>query len=269
MLIGTVGTYILQRELGRGAVGHVGRAKRAADGKFVAVKIVNPRMDLLAQGMIGNISTRFKREAMNGLKLEHNHVVSVLDHGSFQRSNFLVMELALNSCRELLDAAGKFSTADAAVIIDACCQALAYLHANGCIHRDVKPDNILKLQRGFVLGDLGIVKWSDLNPAFVSAGTITRDSVQLGSWFYMAPEQQRAPHDAVEAIDIYALGVTWYELLSGETLPPQYFAAGAVPDATGIPELNDLIRQMTSFHAQNRPAISSVLAVSRRFAGSR
>ncbi len=105
-------------------------------------------------------------------------------------------------------------------VIRECAAGLKYLHDMGCVHRDVKPHNILRFGDRYVLGDLGIVRWDDMNPAFTSAGTITKASVQLGSWYYMAHEQRVVPHEATAASDIYALGISWYEMLTGDTPDP-------------------------------------------------
>jgi serine/threonine protein kinase len=123
----------------------------------------------------------------------------------------------------------------------------------------VKPHNILRFGDQCVLGDLGIVRWSDMNPAFTSAGTITRASVQLGSWYYMAPEQRIAPHEATAASDIYALGISWYEMLSGKTPDPAAVGAQAFADPCSDSETNALIRQMLEFDQSKRPTVADLL----------
>lgn len=111
----------------------------------------------------------------------------------------------------------------------------------------------------YVLGDLGIVRWSDMNPAFTSAGTITRASVQLGSWYYMAHEQRVAPHEATAASDIYALGISWYEMLTGNTPDPAVVAAKAFGDPSSDFVTNRLIRQMLEFDQSKRPTAADIL----------
>lgn len=224
------------------------------------MKVINPRPDLLQPTVFGNVRDRFRRECRNGLKLAHPALVKYEDIGEHEGNPFLVMELAEASIGDVLRAQGQLGAAEAAGIIRLCAQALAYLHNQSCVHRDVKPDNLLQADRGVVLADLGIVRWSDLNPAFTSAGTLTRNSVQLGSWHYMAPEQHRAPHEAIPASDVYALGVTWYELATGDRRTRDEFIANAVPPAPVSADVNALIMRMTSFRAADRPLLDEVLA---------
>jgi len=161
----------------------------------------------------------------------------------------LAARLAKNtlSLRESLD-----------VVAD-CAAALKHLHGMNCIHRDVKPANILRFGDRYVLGDLGIVQWSDMNKAFVSAGTITRASVQLGSWHYMPPEQRKSAHIVTPASDIYALGITWYEMLTGSTPDPGEVGAQAFANPTDDAVTNDLIRRMLRFSAAERPTAKELV----------
>lgn len=262
-LTGRKDVYRLQQKLGEGAVGHVWKAQPRGSNRAVAVKVVNPRPDLLATTVFANVKRRFGRESKNGMRLHHDAVVTYLDTGIHEGHEFLVMELASSSVHLILSARGDLPLEDSIEIVGRCLLGLQYLHGEGCVHRDVKPHNILLVDRGYVLGDLGIVKWNDLNPAFVSAGTITSGSVQLGSWYYMAPEQMAVPHEAGPESDVYSLGVTWYELLTGETPSPQMFAAGDIPDATTSEEVNGIIRQMTSYRPADRPTIDTILSLIR------
>ena len=105
------------------------------------------------------------------------------------------------------------------------------------------------------------MRWSDFDPAFTKGGSITRYSVQLGSWFYMAPEQQESPHDAVEASDIYALGITWIELLMGTVPAPQAVGAGAYQLPAIRKEVANLIQRMCSYDPATRPSLSEIESV--------
>jgi serine/threonine protein kinase len=206
--------YDLLAELGRGAVAQVWKCSRIRDSRDFAVKIVDPRADLLDPSTLNNVKHRFAREAKNGDKVSHLHLVAFVDRGKYQDHDFLVMELADESLAARIVRA-PLSVVEAIAVVRDCVAGIKHLHDEGCVHRDVKPHNILRFASRYVLGDLGIVKWSDMNPAFTSAGTITKAAVQLGSWYYMAPEQRVAPHEATAASDIYALGISWYEMLTG------------------------------------------------------
>jgi serine/threonine protein kinase len=256
------GNYRLTREIGRGAVGHVWEARHTKSGELVAIKVLNPRPDLLEPTRISNVRRRFRREIKNGAELRHPHVVEHLDHGEFSGEPFLVMERAVRSWGDVLDTEGPVDPTRAAGILRHALEGLAHIHAQNCVHRDIKPDNLLITRRGAtVVADLGIVGWSDLNPEFTSAGTITRSSMQLGSWHYMAPEQLAAPHEVTAASDVYALGVTWFELLKRDVLTPQHFVAGKVPRIPEWPSARDWILKMTTFDPSERPTIVTLLEV--------
>ncbi len=259
-LVGEADQYVLQHRMDAGAVGHVWQAK-ASGGQVVALKILNPRADLLERAHFDDIKRRFRREARNGLKLRHDAVVRTVDVGEHRRHPFSVMELAQRSLKQILATSGPLSVEDSKRVVAACANGLSHLHAHGCVHRDIKPANILEVERGFVVADLGIVRWADFDAAFTSAGTITKDAVQLGSWHHMAPEQHEDAHDITPAADVYALGVTWYEMLTGRTPSPQAFAAGRCPPSCSDREICMFIERMTAFDPRDRPTIAEILAI--------
>lgn len=152
----------------------------------------------------------------------------------------------------------KLEESDTDSIVACCLDGLDYLHSHGAPHRDVKPDNILKFGDTYKLGDLGIVKWGDFDPVMTRGGTITRASMQLGSWFYMAPEQQQDPHEACNASDIYALGISWIEMLTGAVPAPQAIGSNAYPVPSERPEVNEIIKRMVSYDAKLRPTSKEI-----------
>jgi serine/threonine protein kinase len=259
VLTGELEKYELVEPLGSGAVAHVWSAESHSTGMLVAAKIMMPTGNLLQESVLPNVRDRFRREARNGKTLDHPNIVRYLDLGQHEKIPFLVMELAEGTVSNRLKDFRQLSESEAAKVVQDCLNGLEYLHGKGSTHRDVKPANLLEFSNAIKLGDLGIVKWSDYDPAFTKGGTVTRQSMQLGSWFYMAPEQQLSPHDAIPASDIYALAVTWIEMLSGEVPPPQAigFAAYKLPPIN--PMIAEIIKRMHSYNPSERPSISEIL----------
>jgi len=255
---GQSATYELVEELGRGAVGHVWKATKIIGGAVVAVKLLNPRPDLLDPKVIGDVTKRFAREAKNGLAVKHPNIIPYVDLGEYDGHPFLVMEYASGMLSDVI-ATSPLTIEASLEIIATCATGLRHLAASNSPHRDVKPDNILLYQERYVLGDLGVVKWSDMNPAFKSAGSMTKESMRLGSWYYMAPEQRIKSHDATPASDIYALGMSWYEMLTGDTPDPTQIVAGDYDPPSANVEINEFIGKMLKYKASERPTIDEVL----------
>ena len=260
-LQGERGTYELVEPIGNGAVGRVWSARTAENPELVAVKVMLPHADLIQSSKLPNVRERFRREARNGQVLTHPNIVRYLDSGQMEKNPFLIMELADRSVADRLGQSGSVPEEEAAEIVECCVAGLKFLHGKGCPHRDIKPANILEFSTTFKLGDLGIVKWSDFDLAFTRGGSITRHSVQLGSWFYMAPEQQESPHDAVEASDTYALGITWIELLVGTVPAPQAVGAGAYQLPVVRKGVTNVIQRMCSYDPAARPSLTEIEGV--------
>jgi serine/threonine-protein kinase len=257
-LKGADDAYELIAFIGNGAVADVWRARAEQSQESVAIKVMNPRGDLLDPAHLPNVTHRFSRESRNSMKLSHPHIVCYRDLGELDKHPFLVMDLADASVAKILESRA-LKLEESLTIVHSCLLGLQYLHSNGCIHRDVKPLNMLQFADRFVLGDLGIVQWPDLNPTFTSAGTITINSIRLGSWNYMAPEQRAAPHEAGPHSDVYALGISWYEMLTQKVPDPTAIGAGAFPAPTSNPEVDALIRKMLAYHPTDRPNVTDLV----------
>jgi serine/threonine protein kinase len=167
---------------------------------------------------------RFRQEARLLAKFDHPHIVRVHNAGHERGLFFLVMELVDGANLRELIGGGRLPPDDSLRIACEICEAVAFAHEQGIVHRDLKPENILVDDRGRVkIVDFGIAKWTGADRA--SSVTLTGTDVRIGTPRYMAPEQSRSDAVVDEKADIYALGVVFYELLTGEApqvdyLPP-------------------------------------------------
>lgn len=252
--------HVFESELGRGAIGVVWSVRSSFMGGETtsALKFLNPREDLLKSTVLADIKERFRRESRNGLQLDHAQVVRYQDLGEHDDTPFLTMELAESSVNDEVKAEHKLTLSRSLTIIKACILGLDYLHTKGFVHRDIKPANILITNRGPVLGDLGVVRWSDFDPEITGGGSLTKASMQLGSWYYMAPEQCANPADVTNQSDIYALGVTWYELLTGEPPEPRSVDGRRYEKPTRHDDVNDFLASMMSYIPSDRPTLSVI-----------
>ena len=253
--------YTLIEKIGYGAVAEVWKCYYTLNDvrSFAAAKIMVPRAEFLESSKIKDIAKRFQKEAVNGRQFIHPNIVRILDKGLFGDKPFAIMELADGSARSLVASSSNTSITLSATVVNAAARGLTVLHSKNCVHRDIKPDNILVRQGQYLLGDLGVALWDYLNPAFTRAGTLTRDSVILGSLLYMAPEQQKKSKGATSASDIYSLGVTWIELLTGEIPGPADIVAGNYESPSSNTDVNDFIKQMITYLPAARPSASNVV----------
>ena len=196
--------YRIMRSLGRGGMADVYLAIQLSLGRHVAIKVLaaerTPSDDL---------ASRFEQEARIIARLDHPHIVGIFDVGRTSTGQlYYTMPHMPNG-----DLAARDLSQDQAKVIEvarAICQALAYAHEQGIVHRDVKPENVLfdKLNRP-LLADFGIALSN------VAQLRVTREGNTLGSVAYMSPEQARGrPLDGRS--DIYSLGVVCYECLAGK-----------------------------------------------------
>ena len=205
-LIGqTLGRYRILEQLGEGGMAVVYKAMDTRLGREVAIKVILPGRDHTEKFL-----KRFEREARALAQLSHPNIVKVLDYGEHEGLPFLVMEyIPGGNLKQRLT--GLVPYQEAAQLLAPVARALAYAHSQKIIHRDVKPANILLTRSGdAMLSDFGIAKLLDIE----ETTELTSTGIGLGTPAYMAPEQglgQAVDHRA----DIYALGVVFYELITG------------------------------------------------------
>jgi len=257
---GSKASYELVDPLGNGAVGHVWSATVAGAADLVAIKVMLPR-EMFKGSVLANVRERFRREGRNGAVINHPNVVKYLDWGSVQRNPWIAMELAERSVGKKLKEEEPFTEDEAEHVIACVVEGLRALHETGSPHRDVKPDNLLEFEETYKLGDLGIVNWSDFDPSFTRGGTITRASIQLGSWNYMAPEQIQTPHEASFASDVYALGISWIEMLSGVLPSPHAIGSHSYDPPSKDESVNKLIMAMVEYEEAKRPSLDDIKGI--------
>ncbi len=200
------GEYSLERELGRGGMGIVYLAREVSLDRLVALKILPPR--LAAQPALRE---RFLREARTAARLSHPNIVPIFRVG--ERADFVYFAMAYVEGETLgsrVRSHGPLSPHEGARVLREAAWALAYAHARGIVHRDVKPENIL-IERGSgraMLTDFGIARAEKTPDIGSDAGLV------LGSAHYMSPEQ--ASGEALGArSDLYSLGIVAHVALSG------------------------------------------------------
>ena len=197
--------FSAQREIGRGGMGVVYLARDEKLERPVAIKVLPEGV-----GERQDVRHRFLREARIAGQLSHPNIVPIYRADEIAGHAFIVMAFVEGeSLADRIKARGKLPGEEVALLLREVSWALAYAHARGVIHRDVKPDNIL-LEKGSgraLVTDFGIAR-------DVSASRLTADGTVLGSVHYMSPEQ--VSNDALDGrSDLYALGVVGFQALTG------------------------------------------------------
>ncbi len=201
------GAYAVERELPGGAASRLFLAAEVALRRRVVVKV----LEADAASPVG--AARFQQEMELTAQLQHPHILEVLTAGARDDLLYYVMPyVAGESLRHRLERERPLPVADAVLVLREVADALAFAHAHGIVHRDVKPENVL-LQGGHaVIMDFGVAR------ALLAARggrRLTDPGTTVGTVGYMAPEQAAGDRDVDARADIYALGVVGYEMLTG------------------------------------------------------
>lgn len=240
------GRYAVLRELGAGGMANVYVAEDLKHHRKVAVKVL--RSELAAA--LGH--DRFTREIEIAAQLQHPHILPLLDSGEAEGFLYYVMPYVDgDSLRDRLVRQGELPIQEAVRLLCEIVDALAYAHAHGVVHRDIKPDNVMLSGRHALVMDFGVAKAvSDAT----GQHSVTTAGVALGTPAYMAPEQASADPHLDHRVDIYALGVMAYEFLAGR--PP---FTGATPQQVLAAHVTQEPEPIATHRASIPPALAAVV----------
>jgi serine/threonine-protein kinase len=204
----TIGRYEVVEKIGAGGMATVHLAHDPYMKRKVAIKLLPKAMTFAPE-----FRTRFEREAEFIAALEHPCIVPVYDFGYHDDQPYIVMRyLSGGSLKDLIEESGPLDLRDAAALMERMASALDEAHGQGMIHRDFKPHNILIDRKGETfLADFGLARIAS-EAGMTSANFIT------GTPAYLSPEQIYGEAPIDHRVDVYAMGITLFEMLSGQ--PP-------------------------------------------------
>lgn len=239
----SLGRYHIIEQLGEGGMATVYKGYDTLLERHVAIKVIR-----IERGGQPDFLKRFQREARALAHLDHPFILKVLDYGEQEGIPYLVMPFVPGgTLKQKLTQ--KIPYQDAAALLAPVARALEFAHKQGIIHRDVKPANILIDSSGSpLLSDFGIAKMLDTQEATQLTGT----GIGIGTPDYMAPEQWFG--QASRATDIYALGVVFYEMVTG----CRPFVADT-PAAVLLKHMNDPLPRPRSFAPELPDSVEQVI----------
>lgn len=201
-----IGNYKIISKLGEGGMGVVYKALDLKLERFCALKILNAQTAQSAQFI-----ERFKREARNQAKLNHPNIVPV--YGFIDEQGYLGIAMEFmdgETLEQVIDRKGTLELGESLDVLQQILRGVGYAHQKGFIHRDIKPSNVMINAEGVAkIMDFGISK------SIYEKG-ITKTGTKIGTLLYMSPEQINAEEPTRQS-DIYSIGITFYEMLSGLT----------------------------------------------------
>src|SRR5215204_2848649 len=199
--------YRIERELGAGGMATVYLAHDLRHDRDVAIKVLHPDLGAALGG------ERFLSEIRTTARLQHPHILPLLDSGEAEGLLYYVMPLVTGeTLRTRMQREHQLSIAESVRIAREVASALDYAHRHGVIHRDIKPENILLHDGQAIVADFGIA----LAVQSASGHRITQTGLSLGTPQYMSPEQAMGERVIDARTDIYALGAVLYEMLAGD-----------------------------------------------------
>ena len=235
--------YELEELVGTGGMSSVYRARDRMLERAVAIKILHEHFS-----RDEDYVERFRREARAAARLQHPNIVTVIDRGEAGGRQYIVFEYVDGeNLKQLVEREGRLPVRTALVLGIEIGRALAFAHAGGLIHRDVKPQNVLLRNGEVKVTDFGIAHAADLKGGLTQTGTV------LGTSEYIAPEQASGlPVDAL--CDVYSLGVVIWEMLAGE---PPYTGSSFL--AVAMRHVNDPVPSISSARPDVPPRLEVAL----------
>ncbi|MFB4162616.1 Stk1 family PASTA domain-containing Ser/Thr kinase [Alteribacillus sp. JSM 102045] len=196
--------YEIQEMIGGGGMAHVYKGQDIILERSVAVKVLQPQYNTDEEFI-----RRFHREAQAATSLAHPNIVNIYDVGEEENLYYIVMEyIEGETLKEKIQKQGPLPLEHAVQLMEQILGAIGHAHANGIVHRDIKPHNILLNHSGDAkVTDFGIARAA-------SAATITHTNSVMGSVHYLSPEQAKGGRITAQS-DIYSLGVVLYEMVTG------------------------------------------------------
>jgi len=214
-----IGNYLILEKLGQGRMGVVFKARHRRLGRVGALKIPPPSFARDRNGVM-----RFRREVKAAGRLKHPNLVAAQDADEDCGVHFLVMDYVEGRDLDfIVRECGPIPVAQAVDCVIQAARGLEAAHAEGIVHRDIKPGNLMLDSAGTVrVLDLGLARIVDaFNPfSRTAGGRLTESGVSMGTGDYMAPEQAEHSHQVDHRADIYSLGCTLYYILTGRELFP-------------------------------------------------
>lgn len=244
----------LIERIGYGGFSLIFKVKSTRIPKYYAAKVLNT-----ASVRHSNHKATFKNERKALSHLSHPNIIKLIDHFESGKFLFLIIELCSSKTLEDVIKEGSASLTDRVIYMKQLLHALVHIHSKGYVHRDIKPANVLFDDYGRLkLADFGLcVKWPESGE---------KSTEFLGSPHFMAPEIfRREPFDPFKA-DIYALGITFYELCGGQTnWPTSLDILSALISKEGFivhhgtkPDVTRIVAAMTKMKASSRPSLFKI-----------